>query len=100
MTTTLPTRCPAPVAPLSPRGSRGTGTFFNADNRDISLPIDNRFSSRSGGGCFSTASRCSWGGSRGVPAYPLDDVALHRCIGIAKGTAVEGNWPESWTSSG
>ena len=40
MTTSLPARCPAPVAPLPPRGSRRTGTFSMPITGTFSVPID------------------------------------------------------------
>ena len=40
MTTSLPARCPAPVAPLPPRGSRRTGTFSMPITGTFYVPID------------------------------------------------------------
>ncbi len=40
MTTALPARCPAPVAPLPARGSRRTGTFSMPITGTFSVPVD------------------------------------------------------------
>lgn len=42
MTTTLPARCPAPVAQLPPRGSRQTGTFSMPLTGTFSVLIDRK----------------------------------------------------------